>query len=132
LPVCAGVIVTIIADNYYGYCKKEVKTQISFAANLLGNVEEEHSGGALAFASYSFGYEFDATRYRGNRRSLTDVVRDNPDTVELQPEGYAIDRFFQTLSTFQTMPGQASRSLRSGGRTRVENAGFLCRLRRST
>ena len=29
-----GVMVTIIADNYYGYCKKEVKTQISFAANL--------------------------------------------------------------------------------------------------
>ena len=33
-----GVIVTIIADNYYGYCKKEVKTQISFAANLFGTV----------------------------------------------------------------------------------------------
>jgi phosphoenolpyruvate carboxykinase (diphosphate) len=31
-----GVIVTIIADNYYGYCKKEVKTQISYAANLFG------------------------------------------------------------------------------------------------
>ena len=43
----AGVIVTIIADNYFGYCKKEVKTQISFAANLSGNLEEEHSGGAL-------------------------------------------------------------------------------------
>ena len=33
----SGVIVTIIADNYYGYCKKEVKTQISYAANLFGN-----------------------------------------------------------------------------------------------
>ena len=33
-----GVMVTIIADNYYGYCKKEVKTQISFAANLYGTV----------------------------------------------------------------------------------------------
>src|SRR5207248_1254139 len=53
----AGVIVTIVADNYYGYCKKEVKTQISFAANLYGNVEEEHSGGAIAFASYSTGDE---------------------------------------------------------------------------
>src|SRR5437588_296092 len=35
--ICArdrrGVMVTIISDNYYGYCKKEVKTQISFAAN---------------------------------------------------------------------------------------------------
>ena len=24
----SGVMVTLIADNYYGYCKKEVKTQI--------------------------------------------------------------------------------------------------------
>ena len=31
-----GVMVTLIADNYFGYCKKEVKTQISFAANLYG------------------------------------------------------------------------------------------------
>ncbi|MEI9960107.1 MAG: hypothetical protein WDM76_02940 [Limisphaerales bacterium] len=45
----SGVIVTLIADNYYGYCKKEVKTQISYAANLFGNSEEEHAGGALVF-----------------------------------------------------------------------------------
>ena len=44
-----GVMVTILADNYYGYCKKEVKTQISFAANLFGMCEEEHAGGAIAF-----------------------------------------------------------------------------------
>ena len=49
------MIVTLIADNYYGYCKKEVKTQISYAANLMGNVEEEHAGGALAFASFLVG-----------------------------------------------------------------------------
>ena len=41
----SGVIVTLIADNYFGYCKKEVKTQISFATNLLGQCEEEHAGG---------------------------------------------------------------------------------------
>ena len=58
----AGVIVTLIADNYFGYCKKEVKTQISFAANLFGLAEEEHAGGALAFASYDLGDEFDAER----------------------------------------------------------------------
>ena len=44
----SGVIVTLISDNYYGYCKKEVKTQIGFAANLYGLAEEEHAGGALA------------------------------------------------------------------------------------
>jgi len=37
-----GVMVTIIADNYFGYCKKEVKTQISYSANLFGLCEEEH------------------------------------------------------------------------------------------
>ncbi|HEY5962057.1 MAG TPA: hypothetical protein VIV60_36120, partial [Polyangiaceae bacterium] len=53
-----GVIVTIISDNYYGYCKKEVKTQISFAANLFGLCEEEHSGGAFAYPTYILGQDF--------------------------------------------------------------------------
>ncbi len=44
-----GVIVTIIADNYFGYSKKEIKSQISYASNLFGDCEEEHAGGALAF-----------------------------------------------------------------------------------
>ena len=57
-----GVIVTIIADNYYGYCKKEVKTQISYAANLFGLCEEEHAGGAIAFPAYVLGQEFYAGR----------------------------------------------------------------------
>ena len=45
--VCArdarGVIVTVIADNYFGYCKKEVKTQIS----LLRQPVRQRRGGAL-------------------------------------------------------------------------------------
>ena len=35
-----GVVVTIIADNYFGYCKKETKTQLGYAANLYGLAEE--------------------------------------------------------------------------------------------
>ena len=53
-----GVMVTILADNYFGYCKKEVKTQIGFSANLFGLAEEEHAGGALAFATFSLGDRF--------------------------------------------------------------------------
>ncbi len=53
----SGVIVTVIADNYFGYCKKEVKTQISFSANLFGLCEEEHAGGALVFPRYDLGEE---------------------------------------------------------------------------
>jgi len=37
-------MVTLIADNYFGYCKKEVKTQISYSANLFGLAEEEQAG----------------------------------------------------------------------------------------
>ena len=93
----AGVIVTLIADNYFGYCKKEVKTQISYAANLLGNVEEEHSGAALAFASYNLGFEFDARNYPGHGRSLADVARDDPEAMDLRPEGHAVDTRFPEL-----------------------------------
>ena len=84
------MIVTLIADNYFGYCKKEVKTQISYAANLFGNVEEEHAGGALSFARYNLGGEFNAEDYRTNDRTLEDLVRTDPRSVRpLQPEGHA-------------------------------------------
>ena len=87
-----GVVVTLIADNYYGYCKKEVKTQISYSANLMGNAEEEHAGGALAFASYSLGDTFKVDSRRHNGRTFEDVARDYAGTIDVQPEGYGIDR----------------------------------------
>ena len=81
-----GTIVTLIADNYYGYCKKEVKTQISYAANLMGGVEEEHAGGALAFASYSLGDEFRVNSRRYNGRTFEDVARDYRSFVDSRPK----------------------------------------------
>ncbi|HAP08559.1 MAG TPA: hypothetical protein DCR20_12095 [Planctomycetaceae bacterium] len=87
-----GVIVTLIADNYYGYCKKEVKTQLSYASNLAGLVEEEHAGGAMAFASFNLGEEFNADSKRYNNRTFADVARDYAQLMHLQPEGYGIDR----------------------------------------
>ncbi len=89
----SGVMVTLIADNYYGYCKKEVKTQVSFAANLMGNVEEEHAGGALAFASYSLGEEFQVNSRRYNGRHFDEVAKEYTSFIDPQPEGYGIDRF---------------------------------------
>jgi hypothetical protein len=89
-----GVIVTIIADNYYGYCKKEVKTQISYAANLYGNVEEEHAGGALAFRSFNLGDEFYADRRVAPNRTFAGVARDYAEWIDVQPQGYAIDKRF--------------------------------------
>ncbi len=93
----SGVIVTLIADNYFGYCKKEVKTQISYAANLLGGVEEEHAGGALAFASYSLGDEFQVNSRRYNGRTFADVARDFGGDMEVKPEGYGVDRNFSSV-----------------------------------
>jgi hypothetical protein len=88
----SGIIITIIADNYYGYCKKEIKTQISYAANLLGNAEEEHAGGTLAFIAHHLGEEFQWNSRRYNGRTFEDLIRDYSSFIDIQPEGYGIDR----------------------------------------
>ncbi len=94
----AGVVVTLIADNYFGYCKKEVKTQISYSANLFGLAEEEHAGGAIAFASFNLGVEFNANSRRYNNRTFDDVARDYGGTfIDVQPEGYAVDQHCESL-----------------------------------
>lgn len=88
-----GVMVTLIADNYYGYCKKEVKTQISFSSNLYGLSEEEHAGGALVYPSYDLGQEFSG--YPTVRDySFDEVVSQNRERLEVHPDGYAVDRSF--------------------------------------
>ncbi|MDX1982597.1 MAG: hypothetical protein SFV51_20160 [Bryobacteraceae bacterium] len=88
-----GVMVTIIADSYYGYCKKEVKTQISYAANLFGTAEEEHAGGAIAFPSYVLGQDFYADRTVPLKPATFEAaMRLLGETVEHRPEGYAVDR----------------------------------------
>ena len=92
-----GVIVTIIADNYFGYCKKEVKTQISYAANLMGNVDEEHAGGALVFPSWSLGEELQVNSRRYNGRTFDDVQREYSKWIDVQPDGYGIDRIYPDL-----------------------------------
>lgn len=107
----SGVVVTIISDNYFGYCKKEVKTQISLAANLLGLAEEEHAGGALAFPSYDLGEEF----------TLPSVFPDAEVSIEKalallgaralpQPGGWARDAEY---STIYYVPGDARFDLRT-------------------
>src|SRR5271170_2918256 len=114
--ICArdhrGVMVTILADNYYGYCKKEVKTQISYAANLFGLAEEEHAGGAIAFATYVLGTEF----FAGRTVSLKKATFEQGmallgDLVERQPEGYAIDRRYPDVFY---VPEDSAFTLRDG------------------
>ena len=93
-----GVMVTIIADNYYGYCKKEVKTQISFSANLYGSCEEEHAGGALAFPAYVLGEQFYAGRTVLTKQvKFSEAMQWLGDRVKIQPEGYATDVRFADI-----------------------------------
>ncbi len=93
-----GVMVTIIADNYYGYCKKEVKTQISYAANLYGSCEEEHSGGAVAFPTYILGQDFYAARsFAFKDTTFERALEILGGRVEQKPERYAIDRRYPDI-----------------------------------
>ncbi|MDH3648820.1 MAG: hypothetical protein OEQ53_04010 [Saprospiraceae bacterium] len=90
-----GVIVTIIADNYFGYCKKEVKTQISYSANLFGLCEEEHAGGAIAFPSYDLGEEFQSDEaWDESGLTFKDILHQYRDLMDLQVEEYGIDKKF--------------------------------------
>ena len=93
-----GVIVTVIADNYFGYCKKEVKTQIGYAANLYGLCEEEHAGGALVYASYDLGEDFQLSRYyREVDHTFTEMLEHYGALMELKPEGYAVDKRYPEI-----------------------------------
>ncbi len=93
-----GVMVTIIADSYFGYCKKEVKTQISYAANLFGLSEEEHAGGALVFPSYSLGDTFIPRTVRNeNVHDFQNTLNCLGDRAKVFPEGYAVDKNYPDI-----------------------------------
>jgi phosphoenolpyruvate carboxykinase (diphosphate) len=94
----SGVIVTLIADNYYGYCKKEVKAQISFSANLYGLCEEEHAGGAIAFPAYVLGQQFYAGRTVLTKKvTFLEAMHWLGDRVQIQPEHYATDQRYPDI-----------------------------------
>ena len=93
-----GRVVTAISDSYFGYCKKEVKTQISFSANLHGLAEEEHAGGTLAFTGYDLGEDFQLGEYHTEAdHSFSELTDRYADRIELRPEGHAVDRNFPDI-----------------------------------
>jgi hypothetical protein len=138
-----GVMVTIIADNYFGYCKKEVKTQISYSANLYGMCEEEHAGGCLTYASYDLGEEFSGflhvPRLDHNYQQMISLFGE---AMDVKPEGYAIDKRFpdiiyvresvlfdldkQTVSWIQNGQSQTIKLLH--GKTYVRPSGYKVHL----
>ena len=96
----SGVVITLIADNYFGYSKKEIKTQISFSANLMGLAEEEHSGGTLAFVRRNVGDRFLGSSIRAKSESgLTfEMLKTKyPDLIDFSKGTYGIDRKFSNV-----------------------------------
>ena len=87
-----GIIVTIIADNYFGYCKKEVKSQISYSANLFGGSEEEHAGGAVAFPRFNLGnYYLPKVEDEMSGHTFERLCKQFDGHINIKPEGYAVD-----------------------------------------
>jgi phosphoenolpyruvate carboxykinase (diphosphate) len=132
-----GVMVTLIADSYYGYCKKEVKTQISYATNLYGQYEEEHAGGALAFPQFDLGEAFSLSREMNH--TWPEMVSQQGHLMHLQPEGYGIDKQYpdiiyipetaqislrQTKITWPTAEGGTTEIKLLAGRTYVLPSGY--------
>ena len=96
----SGVVVTLIADNYFGYSKKEIKTQISYSANLYGVLEEEHAGGAIAYARRVMGDTVncnDYNKYYGLDHTFEDVKNVLKDRIEVKPENYATDKKYPNI-----------------------------------
>lgn len=90
-----GVVVTLIADNYYGYSKKEIKTQLSYSANLYGLAEEEHAGGAIAFPRGVMGenvYGKNIAKRYDFKYNFKEAMQLLGDRVDMQEQGYAIDK----------------------------------------
>ena len=88
-----GVCITLIADNYFGYSKKEIKTQLSFAANLYGNVEEEHAGGTIAFPRKSIGEYYNALENTSlDGYSFEEVKQNYASIMDVHPDNYGVDK----------------------------------------
>ncbi len=120
-----GVIVTVIADNYYGYCKKEVKTQISYAANLYGLCEEEHAGGVLVYPTYVLGASFGKSHsLELKKTSFEQAMALLGDRVEVKRGRHAIDRRYPSI---HYVPEDAEFDVQKGAVTWASD-GEPCRL----
>lgn len=96
----SGVAVTIIADNYFGYSKKEIKAMISYSANLFGGVEEEHSGGTLAFLRKNCGRKVEVRTFYSwyhDPYTFEDVKLKYQNIIDFKPENYGVDKKYSNI-----------------------------------
>ncbi len=83
---------TLIADNYFGYCKKRGQDP-----DLVCRQPVRQCGrgarrrGVGLPAAYNLANDFDAGDYRTNDLSLADLARQDPETIDLRSEGYGVD-----------------------------------------
>jgi hypothetical protein len=90
---------TLIADNYFGYSKKEIKSQISYSANLFGGVEEEHAGGAVAFPRFNLGESYLPKIEKGmTGHTFERLCKQLEGSIEVMDEGYAIDKTYRNIN----------------------------------
>jgi hypothetical protein len=94
------VIVTILADNYFGYCKRRSKPSFPTHQSFR-DVRRELAGGALTFAAYDLGEDF----------TLSDVIHDKSEEsyhlhealeilgnrVRPLPQGGAVDSHWDNI-----------------------------------
>lgn len=96
-----GVAVTLIADNYFGYSKKEIKTMISYSANLFGLVEEEHAGGAVAFPRKNIGTRFEGElfikKFPKDSYTFEKIKERYADLIDFKSENYGIDKKYSNI-----------------------------------
>jgi len=117
----SGVIITLLSDNYFGYCKKEVKTQISYATNLYGLAEEEHAGGALLFNRYDLSEDFKATRVlKKYPHRFEEALALLGERAVPQPDGSAIDRDYPGIVY---VPAESRFTLTGGAAVTWEHEG---------
>lgn len=116
-----GVIVTLIGDNYFGYSKKEVKTQMGYSANLSGLYEEEHAGGALAYTCKNLGTSYKSDSTIDTDHTFKKAMELLKGHVDIMPEGYAVDKKHTEIIY---VPEDTRFSL-SGGQTAKWNGGEL-------
>ena len=119
-----GIIATVIADNYFGYSKKEVKTMMSYSANIYGSAEEEHAGGALVFPGYNQGDTYFANPMKV-KNTFAEVKENCQDFIDFKPEGYGIDKNYDNIyylpeNTTFNVPNQEIKWKHAGGEHKLK------------
>jgi hypothetical protein len=121
-----GVMVTIIADNYFGYSKKEIKSQISYSANLFGGAEEEHAGGAVAFPRFNLGESYlPKIEKEMINHTFAWMCEQHGDRIEIKDEGCASDKNWPNIIYIPedaqvSMQGQSIRWKKNGKKQQIK------------